>query len=146
MVPKTFIGQGRMRFVDPQAKGEMEAIGGRIIIVPEDEDLARRRDPRSGFIAYVPPGSVAQGKALAETGGNGKTVACAICHGEGLKGLANVPRLAGVHPIYLVRQLYHFREGSRKGADSALMTRPVAKLTDEDIVNLAAYASSLSPE
>ena len=146
MVPKTFIGQGRMRFVDPQAKGEMEAVGGRIIIVPDDEDLARRRDPRSGFVAYVPPGSVAQGKALAETGGNGKTVACAICHGDGLKGLANVPRLAGVHPIYLVRQLYHFREGSRKGADAALMTRPVAKLTDEDIVNLSAYASSLSPE
>jgi cytochrome c553 len=146
MVPKTFVGQGRMRFVDPQAKGQMEAIGTRIIMVPEDQDLARRRDPRSGFVAYVPPGSIRRGKALAESGGSGKSVSCAICHGEGLKGLGNVPRLAGVHPIYLVRQLYLFREGTRKGPDAALMRRPVAKLTDRDIVDLTAYAASLSPE
>jgi cytochrome c553 len=63
-----------------------------------------------------------------------------------MKGLANVPRLAGVHPIYLARQLYLFKEGDRKGPDSALMTRPVAKLTDDDILNIAAYLGSLSPE
>jgi cytochrome c553 len=145
-VPRTFVGQGRMRFVDPQAKGQTEPIGMRIITLPEEQELARLRDPRSGFVAYVPPGSIGRGKALAETGGNGKSVACAICHGEGLKGLGNVPRLAGVHPIYLARQLYHFREGSRKGPDAALMMRPVAKLTDGDIVDLSAYAASLSPE
>jgi cytochrome c553 len=145
-VPRTFVGQGRMRFVDPAAKGATEPIGSRIITLPEDQELARMRDPRSGFVAYVPPGSIARGRALADTGGNGKTVACAICHGEGLKGLANVPRLAGVHPIYLVRQLYHFKEGTRKGPDAALMTRPVAKLTDQDIIDLAAYAGSLPPE
>jgi cytochrome c553 len=146
MVPKTFVGQGRMRFIDPQAKGATEPIGARIITLPEDQDLARLRDPRSGFLAYVPPGSIGRGKALAETGGNGKSVACAICHGDGLKGLGNVPRLAGVHPIYLARQLYLFREGSRKGPDAPLMKKPVAQLTDDDIVNLAAYAASLSPE
>ncbi len=146
MVPKTFVGQGRMRFVDPQTKGAMEPIGTRIITLPEDEDLARQRDPRSGFVSYVPPGSIARGKALSETGGNGKTVACVICHGEGLKGLGNVPRLAGVHPIYLVRQLYLFREGTRQGPDALLMTKPAAKLTNTDFVDLAAYAASLSPE
>ena len=62
------------------------------------------------------------------------------------QGLGNVPRLAGVHPIYLVRQLYHFREGTRKGPDAALMRRPSARLTDGDIVDLSAYAASLSPE
>jgi cytochrome c553 len=145
-VPKTFVGQGRMRFIDPAAKGQTEPIGARIITLPEDQELARLRDPRSGFVAYVPPGSIARGKALAETGGNGRTVACATCHGEGLKGLGNVPRLAGVHPIYLVRQLYLFREGARKGADAALMTKPTARLTDADIIDLSAYAGSLSPE
>lgn len=145
-VPRTFVGQGRMRFIDPQAKGATEPIGTRIITLPENQELARLRDPRSGFVSYVPPGSIARGKALAETGGNGKTVACTICHGEGLKGLGNVPRLAGVHPIYLVRQLYHFREGTRKGPDAPLMQRPVAKLTDADFVDLAAYAGSLNPE
>jgi cytochrome c553 len=146
MVPRTFVGQGRMRFVDPQAKGATEPIGARIITLPEDQTLARLRDPRSGFVAYVPPGSLARGKALSETGGNGKTVACAICHGPGLKGLANVPRLAGVHPIYLARQLYHFREGSRKGPDAPLMLRPSIQLTDQDIIDLSAYAGSLPPE
>jgi len=144
-VPKTFVGQGRMRFIDPKSTG-MEPIGSRIIILPEDQTRARLRDPKSGFVAYVPPGSIRKGRTLVENGGNGKSVACNICHGDGLKGLANVPRIAGLHPIYIVRQLHLFKEGDRKGPDAALMNRPAAKLTDEDILNIAAYVSSLSPE
>jgi cytochrome c553 len=145
MVPKTFVGQGRMRFIDPKATG-MEPIGQRIITLPENQELARLRDPRSGFVSYVPPGSIAKGKALVETGGGGKTVACGICHGDNMKGLANVPRLAGVHPIYLARQLYLFKEGDRNGPDAPLMKRPVAKLSAEDILNISAYLGSLNPE
>jgi cytochrome c553 len=145
MVPKTFVGQGRMRFIDPKASG-MEPIGKRIITLPEDQERARLRDPKSGFVSYVPPGSVDKGKALVEKGGGGKTVQCSICHGEGLKGLGNVPRLAGVHPIYLARQLYLFKEGDRKGPDAPLMKRPVEKLTDDDILNIAAYLGGLPPQ
>ena len=145
MVPKTFVGQGRMRFIDPKQTG-MEPIGRRIITLPEDQERARLRDPKSGFVSYVPPGSIARGKALVETGGGGKTVQCGICHGEGQKGLANVPRIAGVHPIYLARQLYLFKEGDRNGPDAPLMKRPVAKLTDEDILNISAYLGSLPPQ
>ena len=144
MVPKTFVGQGRMRFIDPKQTGN-EPIGDRIIMLPEDQELARKRDPRSGFIAYVPPGSLAAGKALAE-GGGGKTLACAGCHGDGLKGTETAPRIAGVHPIYLVRQLIQFKEGSRKGQNSALMAAPIAMLTLRDMIDLAAYAASLNPE
>jgi cytochrome c553 len=143
MVPKTILGQGRMRFVDP--KGGMEPIGNRIITVPEDQDRARSRDPHSGFIAYVPPGSVARGRTLAQAGGNGKTVACGVCHGDNFHGLGNVPRLAGLHPIYIARQLYMFKDGSRNGIDAQLMKKPVAQLTDEDIVALSAYLASLNP-
>ena len=146
MVPKTFVGQGRMRFVDPAAKGEMEPIGTRIITLPEDQELARLRDPRSGFVAYVPPGSIERGKALAETGGNGKTMVCAACHGEGLKGQGDIPRLAGNHPIYLARQLYQFKDGTRNGANAGQMAQAVALLTDADIVDLSAYLGSLPPE
>jgi cytochrome c553 len=144
-VPKTYLGQGRMRFIDPDEKAT-EPIGNRIIMLPMDVKRARMRDPRSGagFNALVAAGSVAKGRTLAQTGGNGKTVECAICHGEGLKGLGNVPRLANVHPIYLVRQLYNFQSGANASTNSALMKRVVAKLTDEDIVNLAAYAASLT--
>jgi cytochrome c553 len=62
-----------------------------------------------------------------------------------LTGLGNVPRLAGLHPIYIARQLYLFREGTRNGPDAQLMKKPVAKLTDADILNLSAYLASLSP-
>jgi cytochrome c553 len=142
-VPKTFVGQGRMRFVQPS--GGTEPIGNRIITVPEDQQRARLRDPHAGagFIAYVPKGSVAKGKALVETGGSGKTIACSICHGDSLTGLGAVPRLAGLHPIYIARQLYLFKDGTRNGVDAQLMKKPVARLTDEDILNLAAYLGSL---
>jgi cytochrome c553 len=143
MVPKTFVGQGRMRFIDPKSPGT-EPIGNRIIMLPEDQEKARLRDPRSGFVAYVPPGSVARGRTLAN-GGGGRTVACDVCHGDGLKGLANVPRLAGLHPIYVARQLYLFKEGGRSGPDAPLMKKPVAALTDADILNLSAYIASLPP-
>jgi cytochrome c553 len=140
-VPATFVGQGRMRF--PKPEGGAEPIGNRIITVPQDVDRARSRDPHSGFIAYVPKGSIAKGKALVETGGSGRTIACGICHGDSLKGLGNVPRLAGLHPIYIARQLYLFKDGRRNGVDAQLMKRPVARLTEEDILAMSAYLASL---
>ena len=142
-VPKTFLGNGRMRFVEPG--GGTEPIGTRIISLPEDQARARLRDPNSGFIAYVPTGSIEKGRTLVETGGSGKTVACGFCHGFDLKGMGKVPRLAGVHPIYLARQLYRFKDGTRNGPDATLMAASVAQLTDEDIVSLSAYLGSLVP-
>ena len=142
MVPKTFLGNGRMRFVDPS--GGMEPIGSRIISVPENQDRARLRDPYSGFVNYAPVGSLARGKALVETGG-GKTVSCGICHGPDLKGQASIPRLAGMHPIYTVRQLVWFKDGTRAGVDAALMKPWVASLTNDDMVAIAAYLASLAP-
>jgi len=135
MVPKTFVGQGRMRFVQPG--GEVEPIGNRIITVPVDQPRARLRDPRpgAGFIAYVPVGSISKGKAL--------TVTCTICHGDAFQGLGNVPRLAGLHPIYLARQLYLFKDATRNGIDAQLMKKPVARLTDDDILAISAYLGSL---
>ncbi len=141
-VPRTFLGPGRMRFTEPD--GSMEPIGNRIITVPQDQERARVRDPNSGFIAYVPPGSLAKGKALVETGG-GRTVACGLCHGGSMEGVGKVPRLAGLHPIYIVRQLHWFKDGSRNGADAALMQPPAEHLTDEDILAISAYLGSLAP-
>ena len=59
-------------------------------------------------------------------GGAGKTIACGICHGDNMRGLGNVPRLAGLHPIYIARQLYLFKDGTRNGIDAQLMKKPVA--------------------
>jgi len=47
-----------------------EPIAGRIIEVPEDEVQSEvLRNPRSGFIAYVPVGSVKRGENLVTTTG-----------------------------------------------------------------------------
>jgi cytochrome c553 len=142
-VPRTFVGEGRMRFTHPD--GGTEPIGNRIVTLPEDPVRARARDPKSGFIAYVPEGSLARGEELVRNGGNGRTVACTVCHGDDLRGLANVPRLAGLHSIYIARQLYLFKNGERAGIDSELMARPVEALTEEDIVAISAYLGSLEP-
>ena len=145
--PKTIIAQGRMRFVDPA--GGTEPTGARILTVPVDMARARMRDPNTEFVSYVPVGSLARGKTLVDTGDAGKTVACGTCHGPTMLGTGNAgllaPRLAGQHPIYLARQLYLFKDGSRAGATAALMTPAVANLNDADILAISAYLASLDP-
>jgi cytochrome c553 len=144
-VPKTFVGAGRMRFALQGAGAGTEPIGTRIITLPQDQTRATRRDPNSGFTAYVPPGSIKKGEALVKTGGSGKTIACAICHGDTLRGIGNTPRLAGRHPIYIARQLYLFKDNRRATGDAELMKKAVAQLTDDDIVAISAYVGSLAP-
>jgi cytochrome c553 len=141
-VPKSYVGDGGMRF--ETGGGGNEPIGSRIIELPVDEAGARVRNARTGFVAHVPPGSLAAGQALATTGG-GKTVPCTLCHGQGLKGLGDVPALAGRSPMYLFRQLNDMKTGNRAGAAIALMKPVVDKLTDEDMIALSAYAGSLTP-
>jgi cytochrome c553 len=125
--------------------GGTEPIGQRIVEVPVDLEQFEHRDSRSQFVAYVPKGSIAKGEALAKTGSAGTTTACATCHGEGLKGLDAVPRIAGRSPSYIVRQLYDFQQHSRQGSVAALMVPVVEKLSHEDMISLAAYLASLSP-
>jgi cytochrome c553 len=122
----------------------MEPIGDRIVEVPVNpEHTESLRDPHSPFIAYVPPGSVAKGKDLVTTGGNGKTIQCTICHGEDLNGLGSVPAIAARSPSYLARQLNDIQQGTRKGSMAALMKPVVAKLAPDDILNITAYLASL---
>jgi cytochrome c553 len=129
----------------PVAGGEREPIGMRIVETPENPERTEiLRDPRSGFIAYVPIGSIKKGEALARTGG-GRTFACGVCHGEDLQGLGPVPGIAGRSPSYLARQMYDMQTGARQGEWVELMKPVVARLTDEDYVNLSAYVSSLVP-
>jgi cytochrome c553 len=123
------------------AEGGTEPIGNRIIESPEDAVRFELRDPRSGFVAYVPPGSLKKGATLVASGG-GKTTPCGVCHGPDLKGLGPVPAIAGRSPSYLVRQLYDFQQGARKGAWSPLMKPVVDSLTQEDMLAIAAYVAS----
>lgn len=143
-VPKSYVStKGRMRL--PLPGGGTEPLGKRIIELPQDAERATSRDPHSGFIAYVPQGSIAKGEALVKSGGSGKTIACGICHGDDLRGLGDVPRIAGLHPIYIVRQLYGFQGNDYSGSSAALMKKVVAKLNEDDMIAIAAYAASLAP-
>jgi cytochrome c553 len=142
-VPKTYIGKGNKRLVLPG--GDKEAIGHRIIEVPLDEEIVLNRDPRSGFVAYVPKGAIAKGKALVTTGGHGKTIACAICHGQDLHGIGEVPGIAGRHPDYIVRQLWNLQTGERTGSWAVLMNAVVEKLSVDDMLDIAAYVAAQNP-
>jgi cytochrome c553 len=134
-------------------KGE-EPIAGRIIEMPQDEEQGDvLRNPHSGFIAYVPPGSIRKGEDLVTTGGmkivggkivQGKTTACGTCHGLNLTGVvgADVPPIAGRSPSYIARQLWDIQQGTRNGAQAQLMKLVVANLTPDDLVAIAAYIAS----
>ena len=102
------------------------------------------RDSHSGFIAYVPVGSIKKGEALVTTSGR-KTTQCGICHGADLKGLGPVPGIVGRSPSYLVRQLYDIQQGARKGTWTELMRPVVAKLSADDMLAIAAYTASRMP-
>jgi cytochrome c553 len=139
--PKTHVAGG-MLVVDGDGT---EPIGSRVIEVSEDYEQTELRNPKSGFIAYVPKGSLKAGEALVKTGGDGKTMACTTCHGPNLQGVGDIPGIAGRSPSQMARQLIDFRDGARNGPGAAMMKLPVAKLTDDDIVAITAYLASLEP-
>ncbi|MBA2589159.1 MAG: c-type cytochrome [Alphaproteobacteria bacterium] len=139
-VPKTAVGDRNMMNVLP---GPKEAIGKRILEVPVNLERTEWRDSKSGFIAYVPKGSIARGKALVESGAG--AFPCAACHGPDYKGNGAVPALAGRSPAQIVRQLYDFKAGTRNGPGAAMMKPEVANMTDDMRVDIAAYLASLNP-
>src|SRR2546430_12426800 len=95
-VPRTYITGWHFAAM---GKGEQEALGQRIIEMPEVFEHFESRDTHARFVAYVPPGSIEKGRALATTGG-GKTVQCASCHEPALKDVGAIPALAGRSPTY----------------------------------------------
>ena len=129
-IPATVPG----RFVLVRAGEGTEPIAGRIVEMPDDVDAFEKRDPRVTYTAFVPPGSLRAGAAVAGR------ISCAGCHGAGMKLWG-----AGRSPTYIVRQLLAFRSGARHDADAAPMTAVAAQLSDRDMVAVAAYWGSLKP-
>jgi cytochrome c553 len=123
----------------PLPGNETEPLGRRILEMPENPSLTdHQRSPHSGFLAYVPVGSVARGEELVTKGG-GKTVACGICHGADLQGMGDVPGIVDRPVSYLARQLVDVQMGTR---ESPMMKPVVAKLTEDDIIDIVAYLGS----
>jgi cytochrome c553 len=140
-VPKTHNANGLL-LVEGDEK---EPLGKRILETPVNAEASEvLRDPHSSFYAYVPIGSIKKGEALV-TKGAGKTTQCGACHGADLKGLGPVPGIAGRSPSYLVRQMYDMQQGARNGTWTQLMKPVVANLSEEDLIDIAAYTASRMP-
>jgi cytochrome c553 len=88
------------------------------------------------------------GKPLVTTGKPEGTVPqaaqlCVSCHGQDGVAIAPIyPSLAGQHEDYIVRALDEYKRGGRK---NPVMKGFAANLKDEDIAQIAAYFSRLTP-
>jgi cytochrome c553 len=140
-VPKTH-WQGFVLVADHD--GAHEPIGERIIEMPDDFKLYDLGDEHSGFVAYVPPGSLERGAVIAVKG-EGSAAACESCHGASLQGVGDIPPLAGRSPTYIARELILFREGKRTNPEAAPMQREASALTLPEMIDVAAYAASRKP-
>jgi cytochrome c553 len=138
-VPQTHVADWSLA-VD--AKSPNEAIGPRIIELPQSVEQFARRDSRVEYTAYVPVGSIQAGESLVKTGGANVTLPCTACHGADLKGSGLIPRIIGRSPGYLVRQLYEFQAGFRSGEAVAPMTLVAKNLRLDDMIAIAAYLAT----
>jgi cytochrome c553 len=92
--------------------------------------------PMPGEIGYPP--LMARGKQIYQNGIPSQGVPpCASCHGANAEGAGFIPRLAGQHASYLVKQLKVFHSEMRPAA--VAMRGIVKGLRDEDVEALAAY-------
>lgn len=95
----------------------------------------------SGSSAGLPPGDIARGEHLAHAKGQATGQACVDCHGEA--GNAPIdptyPKLGGQYADYLAHALQQYRDGERQ---HMLMAPQAAKLSDQDIADVAAYFGS----
>lgn len=136
--PKNRAAGGMFHALQGPSAGQ-EPIGQRIIEIPEDDDRNALRDQKSGYLAYVPVGSLKKGQTVAVKG------QCALCHGPKLEGTAIVPPLAGRSPSYMARQLFDMQTGARRGPLASLMKPILAGMTPDEMRDVVAYAASIPP-
>ena len=126
---------------DPYAQAYMWGMAAQL-----DEDTmkrlaayyaAERPNPgRTGDAARM-----AKGKNIFKNGlPEASILACASCHGENAQGKDAIPRLAGQHPEYLVKQLAAFKSMQR--ANNPVMHAMTDKMSLEQMQAVAEYAAS----
>jgi cytochrome c553 len=68
--------------------------------------------------------------------------ACVTCHGTGARGTAELPRLAGQHPEYIVRQIKAFKKRERSN-ETSIMHVVADRVSDMELQAVAAYLGGL---
>jgi cytochrome c553 len=91
--------------------------------------------PRAPDFA-VDPAKVARGMKKSEE------TLCTMCHLGGFKGQNEIPRVAGQHPAYVVKQMLDFRH-ARRTNDAGNMASVSKTLSDQDIDDLSHYLVTL---
>jgi cytochrome c553 len=134
----------KLGWLDLIPNGGREPIGARVIEVSEDMDQLLLGDSHVNFIDYAPVGAVTRGEALVRTGG-ASAQPCRACHGQDLRGVGDIPPLAGRSAPYLARMLWDIKSGARTGPTVAPMQTPVRGLTEQNILDTSAYLASLKP-
>jgi cytochrome c553 len=140
--PANHVGAGGARFFDKGAQ-TVPIAPDMIYEIAESEEVELRND-HVGFVDYVPMGSLAKGRSVA-MGNRGQMRTCGSCHGDDYRGHEDAPRIAGRSAYYLIRQLADMKAGYRKGSGLGKMKEIIGKLSDADILNVAAYMASRSP-
>jgi cytochrome c553 len=90
----------------------------------------------------APNGFKADGAKVAAGQKKSDEVLCPMCHLGGFSGQNEIPRVAGQHYQYVVKQLNDFKSKTRTN-DAGNMTSIAATLSDQDIDNLANYVANL---
>jgi cytochrome c553 len=113
-----------------------------------DLDAAMIRSIAQYYAAQPPapghpgdPTLIATGKSLYEKGVPERSIPpCASCHGPQAQGVADFPRLAGQHAIYVVHQIEYIQQVVRK---APVMHGIVKDLTPAEMQAIAMYVQSL---
>ena len=96
--------------------------------------FAKQTPPVQPFVAD--PAKARLGKLKADE------TLCTMCHLGGFAGQNEVPRVAGQHYDYIVKQLKAFKARTRTN-DAGSMTSVANTLNEQDIDNLANYLAGL---
>lgn len=96
-------------------------------------------------ITPAAPDVVRRGQALVSQGDTSKGIPpCIACHGEKLTGMEpGIPGLTGLRPTYIIAQLTRWQVGERHAIDPDCMKRVALRLSNEDILAVAAYLSRM---
>jgi cytochrome c553 len=88
------------------------------------------------YSAHANSGNVEKGKL--------KSAQCAACHmSDGNSVVSIWPKIAGQHFGYIYKQLKHFKQGEKGPRYNPIMLGIVNNLSDEDLLDLSAYFSSM---
>ena len=113
---------------------------------PIAKDLTRdeMRELADYFAKQKPPPQTFKVDAAKAKLGRAKAdeTLCTMCHLGGFLGQNEIPRVAGQHYAYIVKQLSDFKARKRTN-DAGNMTSVASTLSAQDIENLANYIAGL---